>query len=148
MDEHNSYSDITPEIIRLAKMSEEAGYDKTNKALKLERYDWNPGYTDGYVSQAVDVVGGQKYTLKVLAKGGINASVKYGYIRLEEVQDRAKGITQEITSDDMKEYTLEYNPTSACKQLRRRDGADTVRVARARLHQRAFAAHAALREPA
>ena len=100
------------------EMSEEAGYDKTNKALKLERYDWNPGYTDGYVSQAVDVVGGQKYTLKVLAKGGINASVKYGYIRLEEVQDRAKGITQEITSDDMKEYTLEYNPTSACKQLR------------------------------
>ena len=100
------------------EMSEESGYDKTNKALKLERYDWNPGYTDGYVSQAVDVVGGQKYTLKVLAKGGINASVKYGYIRLEEVQDRAKGITQEITSDDMKEYTLEYNPTSACKQLR------------------------------
>ena len=43
MDEHNSYSDITPEIIRLAKMSEEAGVIDTELFTK---YDVKRGLRD------------------------------------------------------------------------------------------------------
>jgi hypothetical protein len=89
-----------------------------NKALKLERYGWNKGWSDGYISQAVPVIAGQTYNLNVLAAGGINAAVKYGYIRLEEVQSPKTGVELPITSDTPQYYNLSYTPTAQCKELR------------------------------
>ena len=83
------------------EIKEDEGYDFTNKALMLHRYGWNKGFSDGLISQAVNVTPGQKYTLTFLAAGGIHNNVKYGYVRIEEVANSTKGVTQAISSGNL-----------------------------------------------
>ncbi|WP_455587103.1 T9SS type A sorting domain-containing protein [Bacteroides sp.] len=108
----------TRQYITKWEIDESEELDKTNKALRLQRYGWNKGWSDGLIGQAVNVVGSQEYTLSVLAKGGIYGTTKYGYIRMEEVQNPSVGTTTSILSDDPKYYTLKYTPSAECKQLR------------------------------
>ena len=100
------------------EINEDEGYDFTNKALMLHRYGWNKGFSDGLISQAVNVTPGQKYTLTFLAAGGIHNNVKYGYVRIEEVANSTKGVTQAISSDKPKAYTMSYTPSAGCRQIR------------------------------
>ena len=108
----------TRQYITNWEMSEADGYDLANRALKLQRYGWNAGYSDGLISQAVNVMGGKPYTLKYLAKGGIYQDKKYGYVRIEEVGNEKAKVEQSINSDSPRQYTLNYTPTASCKQVR------------------------------
>lgn len=92
--------------------------DIDNRGLVLERYDWNKGWTDGRISQAVNIVPNTEYTLSVLAKGGIHEGVRYGYIRMEEVENPTRGKNLEIASEAIETHTLRYTPSATCKQMR------------------------------
>lgn len=100
------------------EISEADGYDTTNNALKVWRYGWNKGFSDALISQAVNVVPGQTYSLSFLAAGGIWESVKYGYVRIEEVADSKRAVTTAISSELPKEYKMSYTPTADCRQIR------------------------------
>lgn len=108
----------TRQYITNWEVDESKELGKMNKALKLQRYGWNKGWSDGLISQAVNVVGGKRYSFKAFAKGGIYDNVSYGYIRLEEVQNTSLGATVIINSDDPKNYIVNYTPSTKCKQLR------------------------------
>lgn len=108
----------TRQYITKWEISESEGYDKANNALLLQRYGWNAGFSDGLISQAVNVVGGTPYTLDFLAAGGIHQSQKYAYVRIEEVADPSRGATQTINSENPREYKMSYTPSASCSQLR------------------------------
>lgn len=100
------------------EVSEKDGYDKANNALLLKRYGWNKGFSDGMVSQAVNVVGGNPYSLSFLAAGGTHKGEKYGYVRIEEVNAPDRGVTQTINSETARTYQMNYTPAASCSQLR------------------------------
>lgn len=100
------------------EISEADGYDTTNNALKVWRYGWNKGFSDALISQAVNVVPGQTYTLSFLAGGGIWESVKYGYVRIEEVADGKRAVTATINSEQPRQYKMNYTPGAGCRQIR------------------------------
>lgn len=99
-------------------VDEEQG--SSNKAFRMERYEWNAGWTDAMISQVVNVVGGQPYTLSALAQGGIykKNGAKYAYMRIEEVQNPNSGKRIAIQTVDPSIHTLEYTPSATCQQLR------------------------------
>jgi len=100
------------------ELSEADGYDLTNKALKVWRYGWNKGFSDAMISQAVNVVPGKPYSLSFLAAGGMHESVKYGYVRIEEVDNPSKKVETSINSDDAKLYKMNYTPSADCRRVR------------------------------
>ncbi len=108
----------TRQYITKWEVSEQDGYDKANNALRLHRYGWNKGFSDGMVSQAVNVVGGNSYSLSFLAAGGTHKGEKYGYVRIEEVNAPERGVQQTINSEAARTYNMSYTPTAQCSQLR------------------------------
>lgn len=96
-------------------------FDHNNHVMKLQRYNWNDGWGAGTVSQVVDVVPGETYTLIALAGGGMNTKTGeiMSSLRIEEVQNSANGNKVDITNEEgLEEYAMTYTTSADCNQIK------------------------------
>ena len=93
--------------------------DYTNHALKMERYLWSDGWSAAQISQIVDVVPGETYEFRAMAKGGLwGDKGPQGSIRLYDLQDANNTEIITVTSDDFKEYTGRIDAGAKTKQIK------------------------------
>lgn len=93
--------------------------DFNNQVLKVIRYKWNAGWGAAEISQIVDVVPNETYTLSALVKGGLKKEgPALGKIKLQEVQNKERGESADIVSDAWETYTLKHTASADCKQIR------------------------------
>lgn len=96
-------------------------YDHNNHVMKLQRYNWNDGWGAGTVSQIVDVVPGQTYSLTALAGGGMNTKTGeiMSSLRIQEVQNPNMNAQVKVTNEEgFEEYSLTYTASADCNQLK------------------------------
>lgn len=117
LDQYNSYQEIE-------NMEIDNERDYTNHVLSLYRYRWEAGWGAAEISQVVDVIPDETYTLTALAKGGFIKSdgsytTRLGSLRFTEVQNPELKMEIPVTSPTSFEtYSGSYTTSNACKQLR------------------------------
>lgn len=114
IDRYNCTYDVVPFEI-------DNTFDHNNHVMKLQRYNWNDGWGSGTVSQIVDVVPGETYSLSFLAQGGMDkkSGTNMSSVKIQEVQNSSKGNSVTITNEEgMKPYGLDYTASADCRQIK------------------------------
>ena len=72
--------------------------DLNNHVFEIRPYKWATGWSDGILSQVIDVAPNETYTLSALLKGGIaeKEGKLTGKMIIEEIQDPVKKAIAEI----------------------------------------------------
>ncbi len=112
-DRWNSEQQIIPEEI-------DNNQDINNHVFEIRPYKWATGWSDGILSQVIDVAPNETYTLSALLKGGIaeKEGKLTGKMIIEEIQDPEKKAITEIASKDWETYSMDYTTSANCKQIR------------------------------
>lgn len=114
IDRYNCTYDVVPFEI-------DNTFDHNNHVMKLQRYNWNDGWGSGTVSQIVDVVPGETYSLSFLAQGGMDkkSGTNMSSVKIQEVQNSSKGNSVTITNEEgMEPYGLDYTASADCRQIK------------------------------
>ena len=92
--------------------------DQHNHAVRLNRYMWSDGWAAGEISQIVDVAPNEYYRFSCLAKGGMYKESPLGSIRITDLQNDDNKQTINVTSDNYKTYSTEFETKANTKQIR------------------------------
>lgn len=89
-----------------------------NNVLNLARYDWNPGWADGMVTQVVNVCPDTKYEFSALVKGGQESGLNLAWMGYTEA---GTGKTASINVSGGNEWTekvMSFTTSSECTQVK------------------------------
>lgn len=112
-DRWNSVQNIEPEEL-------DKTFDFNNQVFEIKPYKWGgSAWSDGILSQVVDVVPNETYTLSALLKGGISKKKgqNTGKMVIREVQNTQKSNVTEITSNSWETYSADYTTSPDCNQI-------------------------------